>query len=108
MAGAKKAGLTADPKTGHMPDTYKKYSHITFSDESIFSDAEHQGGRWSTKDAAGNPVEENDRRPYGTSRLRLSIFRCTAPNSTKTRLRITLMMVFWIFPSEANPRTVRA
>lgn len=37
LRGAYKAGITPDPLTGHWPDTFKKPSHPTFSDQSIYS-----------------------------------------------------------------------
>jgi hypothetical protein len=37
-----------DPNTGHLPDTYKKPNHITFSDESRYHNAKDmQGGTWT-------------------------------------------------------------
>ena len=33
---------------GHLPDTYKKQNHITFSNESVYSNEETPGGEWST------------------------------------------------------------
>lgn len=36
-----------DPQTGHLPDTYKKPNHITFSNESKYSDNKNFiGGQW--------------------------------------------------------------
>lgn len=37
-------------KKGHLTDEFKKPSHITFSDESIYHSAETPGGRWSKED----------------------------------------------------------
>lgn len=37
-----------DPITGHLPDTFKKPNHITFSNESKYSQG--QGGQWINKD----------------------------------------------------------
>jgi hypothetical protein len=51
-AAAQAAGVKPD-ETGHWPDTFKKPTHITFSDESKFDDGgaghwQHLGGdRWS-------------------------------------------------------------
>lgn len=36
LRGAFKAGVTRDPVTGHMPDTFKKPNHPTFSNESQY------------------------------------------------------------------------
>jgi hypothetical protein len=43
-----KAGkIKFNPKTGHLPDTYKKPNHISFSDESMYHDGKKfQGGQW--------------------------------------------------------------
>ena len=35
---------------GHLPDTYKKPTHITFSEESKYSTPERRGGKWYYKD----------------------------------------------------------
>ena len=44
-AGAKRAGVKPDVR-GHMPDTYKLPNHMTFSDDSIYSQPGHEGGKW--------------------------------------------------------------
>ena len=49
MAGAMAAGVKQG-ENGHWPDTYKKPSHITFSDESKYSTPETQGGKWKKQD----------------------------------------------------------
>lgn len=50
LQGAYKAGLTASDN-GHLPDTYKKPNHPTFSDESIYHGQDgEQGGHWGIKD----------------------------------------------------------
>lgn len=47
LQGAYKAGLTPG-QNGHLPDTFKKPSHMTFSNESIYSGVDgNQGGEWS-------------------------------------------------------------
>lgn len=52
LAGAFNAGLTPEAD-GHLPDTYKKPNHPTFSNESVYSGKEDGvGGKWS-KDEAG-------------------------------------------------------
>lgn len=45
-AAAKAAGVTPDAR-GHLPDTFKRPNHITFSTESIFNDKDNQGGKWA-------------------------------------------------------------
>jgi hypothetical protein len=45
--GAFLAGMQPDAR-GHLADTYKLPNHITFSNESIFSNPLQQGGRWET------------------------------------------------------------
>jgi hypothetical protein len=49
LRGAFKDGLTADPR-GHLPDTYKKPNHPTFSSESVYSSDETPGGDWLKQD----------------------------------------------------------
>jgi hypothetical protein len=39
-------GAANEAANGHLPDTWKKPNHMTFSQESIYSSPEHQGGRW--------------------------------------------------------------
>jgi hypothetical protein len=46
--GAFLAGITADPNTGHWPDTFKKPNHPTFSNESKYAYLmPHYAGYWS-------------------------------------------------------------
>lgn len=46
MRGAYKAGATKDP-SGHLPDTFKKPNHITFSDQSQYHGKDgNAGGQW--------------------------------------------------------------
>ena len=42
LQGAFLAGVTRDPKTGHMPDTFKKPNHPTFSNQSQYAT-----GKWA-------------------------------------------------------------
>jgi hypothetical protein len=42
MTGSKLKDITV----GHLPDTYKKPNHPTFSEESIYSDEKNAGGKW--------------------------------------------------------------
>jgi hypothetical protein len=46
--GAYKAGISADPKTAHWPDTFKKPNHETFSNESQYATGEdaQKAGYW--------------------------------------------------------------
>ena len=57
LQGAYKAGLSPSTDNGHLPDTYKKPNHMTFSDESQYNGAGYwnpstgelstaQGGHW--------------------------------------------------------------
>ena len=47
LRGAFKAGVEPDPSTGHMPDTFKKPNHPTFSDQSQYAkDRPDLAGRW--------------------------------------------------------------
>lgn len=47
LKGAFKAGVVPDENTGHMPDTFKKPNHPTFSDQSKFyMDAPNWAGSW--------------------------------------------------------------
>lgn len=45
MRGVFKKGVK-QTDNGHYPDTYKKPNHPTFSDESIYSGPQIQGGKW--------------------------------------------------------------
>lgn len=42
----KEGKIDFDPETGHLPDTYKKPNHPTFSNESRYSSNETPGGEW--------------------------------------------------------------
>lgn len=47
LRGAFRKGLTADPR-GHLPDTFKKPNHPTFSDQSQYNGVDGMfGGSWS-------------------------------------------------------------
>jgi len=48
LRGAFKAGVTADPQTGHWPDTFKKPNHPTFSNQSQYATGENaaKAGHW--------------------------------------------------------------
>jgi hypothetical protein len=47
LRGAFKAGAKPDPDTGHMPDTWKKPNHPTFSDQSQYAkDRPDLAGHW--------------------------------------------------------------
>ena len=47
MQGFHKYSPDFTPGSGqHFPDTYKKPNHPTFSNESIYSGGEHEGGQW--------------------------------------------------------------
>ena len=48
LRGAFKAGVEPDPQTGHMPDTFKKPNHPTFSNESQYApQAPNLAGQWT-------------------------------------------------------------
>ena len=47
LKGAYRAGITRDPVSGHMPDTFKKPNHPTFSDQSQYAPlAPDKAGTW--------------------------------------------------------------
>ncbi len=45
LRGAWKSGVAQDPR-GHLPDTWKKPNHPTFSTESMYNNGQYQGGAW--------------------------------------------------------------
>lgn len=45
LRGAYAAHLAPAPN-GHLPDDYKLPNHMTFSDDSRYSNQQHQGGQW--------------------------------------------------------------
>lgn len=47
LAGFFKAGEKTDPVTQHGTDIYKKPWHVTFSNQSRYSDKENPGGMWT-------------------------------------------------------------
>lgn len=44
-----KSGTMSEDARGHLGDKYKKPNHPTFSDQSIYSTKENQGGHWSVE-----------------------------------------------------------
>lgn len=62
LRGAWKAGLVGS--AGHLPDTFKKPNHPTFSSESIYSDERHPGGAW---------VEQGGKWTFEPSRLNVEL-----------------------------------
>ena len=75
LEAAKAAGVNPDPKTGHMPDTYKRPHHMTFSDESKYSGPGQEGGHWKYVDKGGREME--DTKPGGTWQFFASPFNLT-------------------------------
>ncbi len=49
LRGAFKANISKDSR-GHGPDTFKKPNHPTFSDQSMYSTPQMQGGQWIERD----------------------------------------------------------
>ena len=47
--GIKNKKIDFDPVTGHLPDTYKKPNHITFSNQSQYHTEQTPGGQWLQK-----------------------------------------------------------
>lgn len=45
---------------GHYTDEFKRPSHITFSDQSIYHSKETPGGQWRRMNDAGEEVDETD------------------------------------------------
>lgn len=50
LRGAYKANLSRDSEEAHLPDTFKKPSHPTFSDQSKYSTPDAPGGKWEKLD----------------------------------------------------------
>lgn len=51
LRGAFKADITPDPERGHLPDTFKKPNHPTFSDQSQYHGMDDNvGGTWGNVD----------------------------------------------------------
>lgn len=58
-----KAMLEDDPEA-HFADRYKYPGHPTFSNESMYADEEHPGGRWETVDGVGYYVPSEYTKSY--------------------------------------------
>jgi len=77
------AGGVAPAPNGHLPDTYKLPNHMTFSNDSQYSNAQHTGGQWQ-QDPNGkwvfwaSPFNMNTQ---GASTL-ADYFRMREPDST--------------------------
>jgi hypothetical protein len=56
-------------KLGHGPDKFKKPNHPTFSNESIYSGKEHEGGFWDEQ-GSFHPSEWNLKNIGGYDRLK--------------------------------------
>jgi len=68
-----------DPETGHLPDTYKKPNHITFSNESRYANG--QGGEWiQTPNGWQFTPSEQTLSQYGKEKLK-NYFLNYEPNS---------------------------
>ena len=68
-----------DPETGHLPDTYKKPNHITFSNESRYANG--QGGEWiQTPNGWQFTPSEQTLNRYGKEKLK-NYFLNYEPNS---------------------------
>lgn len=61
LRGAFKADVKPEAERGHLPDTFKKPNHPTFSDQSQYSKGDTIGGQWLEKDGktAFVPSEHN-------------------------------------------------
>lgn len=90
IQGAYKAGIEPD-ESGHLPDTYKKPNHITFSDESIFHGGKlnfpdgpetPEGGHWDKDDDGKDtftPGKSNF--DYHTTEEMIDYFKKNEPNA---------------------------
>jgi hypothetical protein len=62
LRGAWKYGLEPD-ENNHLPDTFKKPNHPTFSDQSIYHGRDgHRGGRWDHDETGSETLQPYDRR----------------------------------------------
>lgn len=81
LRGAWQAGLTPDPR-GHLPDTYKKPNHPTFSDQSQYHSDATPGGQWMQQgDGWAFQASPTNVQTYGGSGL-MDYFRRVEPGNT--------------------------
>lgn len=75
LAGAQKAG------NGHLPDTYKKPNHPTFSRGSQYSDPKTPGGEWVQQGKKWRFVASPENLKYYTPDSLQSYFKTVEPDS---------------------------
>lgn len=73
----------SNPMKAHFSDKYKKPNHITFSEESIYSNEKTKGGRWLNEDGKMYfiPTDLNIKNAGGEDKLR-EYFKINEPNVT--------------------------
>lgn len=82
MRGAWKHNST-QAANGHLPDTWKKPNHITFSQESIYSKPDNAGGTWSDAGAGRYAFWASPQNLANTSAPDMSqYFKQNEPDST--------------------------
>ena len=75
-------GNARGAENGHLPDTWKKPNHPTFSNESIYSGPSSQGGQWIEKPGGGWLfMASPDNLRYRTQPALENYFRRVEPDS---------------------------
>jgi hypothetical protein len=82
MRGAWLSGVSPDPETGHLPDTFKKPNHPTFSNQSQYSTDATPGGQWMQQgDGWAFQPSTTNLQSYGAAGLR-DYFQRVEPGNT--------------------------
>lgn len=74
------SGKIQQDERGHLPDTYKKPNHPTFSNESIYSTPETPGGKWVEKNYKWQYVPSETNLKYRTPSELMDYFKTREPD----------------------------
>lgn len=74
------SGKIQQDERGHLPDTYKKPNHPTFSVESIYSSPETPGGKWVEKNYKWQYVPSNINLKYRSPSELMDYFKTREPD----------------------------
>ena len=80
LRGAFKAGVTKEG--GHLPDTFKKPNHPTFSDESQYHGDAFPGGKWGKDGERWNYTPSATNLHYHGANALQQYFQSVEPDST--------------------------
>lgn len=74
------SGKIVPDERGHLPDTYKKPNHATFSAESVYSTPEMPGGKWVEKNYKWHYVPSEVNLKYRSPSELMDYFKANEPD----------------------------